>query len=1212
MIPRRSRKTILGRRLWAATLLSVALAALAATPALAAEDPPHWHLETITYPTSLPLEGESLIAVTASNLGATPVNGVGEKVTITDTLPENVEVTLVAGSSAGNTYRSILNRDEIQHKPNPTGFVCTQTSARHISCTFEQDLAPFEQLEIAIHVKTRFKSVPESELVNEVTAEGGKAATASSTASLKVSGAPTEFGVERYQLIPENANGEPDTEAGSHPFQLTTFFNLNTRYVPIPPETKGSPEEPAPVTPALQRNLSFKLPPGLIGDANVAGNENAPQQCDGVDFGTLDGQGVDACPADTAVGVAAVDIEDPITVGFTTKLVPVFNLVPAPGEPARFGFSVDHVPVVLDTSLETGGQYGVTVNIHNVSQTIYILSSRVTFWGVPEEASHNEARGWACLGWSPEGCTAHEVPKPAPFLTLPTSCTGKPTTSVSIESWPYGEGGVTKVSKVVPGEHGEHGENAEYTFPASLTGCERLNFAFPGSTPRISVTPDTEAANTPTGLTVDVHVPQEASLEAGKQAEPAVKDTTVEFPKGLLLNPSAANGLEACAEGEREGSGGIGYTGTVELDKELKELEPENVTNAFTEKLPEPLEPGTNFCPNGSKVGVVRIKTPDLPNELEGGVYLAAQTANPFGSLFAMYIVAQDPVSKVLVKAAGELSVSPTGQITSTFKNTPDAPFEDLTIELFNGPRASLTTSAVCGSYEAKASFTPWSTNPQEPEKEPKAVTVASEPFKISSGCPNPQPFAPSFKAGVGNTQAGAFTPFTLTIDVPQADSALRAISSMQLPEGLAAVLASVTPCGEPQAAEGTCGPESEIGTSTALSGLGSDPFALPGKVYLTGPYDNAPFGLSAVTQATAGPFHLGRVVVRSSIAINPTTAAATINTEAARFISYKGQIEELPGLPELIEGVPSQLKALNVTVNRPNFEFNPTNCKTQSIKATLKGAGGGEEPVSAPFQPTNCGALPFKPKLTASVVGQGSKANGTTFSVKLESPGLGQANIQKVDLTIPALLPSRLTTIQKACLEAVFNANPASCDEGSVIGEGVVHTPVFKNPLRGPAYLVSHGGAEFPDVEFVLQGENVTIVVDGKTHITHGVTYSKFETSPDAPFTSFETIFPAGPHSALTPNVPESENFNLCKTTLSLPTEMTGQNGAFISETTPVEVTGCKGVAAFKETKAQRLAKALKACKKDKKKRKRVACEKAARKKYGAKAAKKAKPKKK
>jgi hypothetical protein len=275
------------------------------------------------------------------------------------------------------------------------------------------------------------------------------------------------------------------------------------------------------------------------------------------------------------------------------------------------------------------------------------------------------------------------------------------------------------------------------------------------------------------------------------------------------------------------------------------------------------------------------------------------------------------------------------------------------------------------------------------------------------------------------------------------------------------------------------------------------------------------------------------------------------------------------------------------------------------AITGTLTGYEGTSEPVSYPFQATNCATLPFAPKLTASVAGQGSKADGTTFSVIVESAGLGQANIHKVDLTIPSVLPSRLTTIQKACLEAVFSANPASCDEGSLIGEGIVHTPVFKNPLRGPAYLVSHGGAAFPDVEFVLQGEGVKIVVDGKTYIHGGVTYSKFETSPDAPFTKFETIFPAGPHSALTPSVAENENYNLCKKSITLPTEITGQNGAFISETTPVTITGCKGVAGFKVTKAQQLAKALKACKKDKSKGKRVSCEKAARKKYGAKAAK-------
>src|SRR5207302_1508755 len=109
-----------------------------------------------------------------------------------------------------------------------------------------------------------------------------------------------------------------------------------------------------------------------------------------------------------------------------------------------------------------------------------------------------------------------------------------------------------------------------------------------------------------------------------------------------------------------------------------------------------------------------------------------------------------------------------------------------------------------------------------------------------------------------------------------------------------------------------------------------------------------------------------------------------------------------------------------------------------------------------------------------------------------------------------------------------------------------------------GPAYLVSHGNASFPDVEFVLQGENVTVILDGKTDIKNGITYSRFETLPDAPVSSFETVLPAGPHSALTANVPESENFSLCNHTLLMPTEITGQNGAVIRKTTHVALIGC------------------------------------------------------
>ena len=270
---------------------------------------------------------------------------------------------------------------------------------------------------------------------------------------------------------------------------------------------------------------------------------------------------------------------------------------------------------------------------------------------------------------------------------------------------------------------------------------------------------------------------------------------------------------------------------------------------------------------------------------------------------------------------------------------------------------------------------------------------------------------------------------------------------------------------------------------------------------------------------------------------------------------------------------------------------------------------------MSSPFQAQGCPSLPFDPKLTAEVEGRGSKADGTSLAVKVESGGVGpngvaQAGIAKVDLQLPLALSSRLPTLQKACTEVVFDENPASCDEGSVIGYATIHTPVLSNPLSGPAYLVSHGGAAFPDVEFVLQGEGITLVLDGKTDIKAGVTYSRFESAPDAPFTVFETVLPAGPHGVLTPNVPEREDYSLCKAKLAMPTEVTGHNGAVINQTTVIAASGCGGVlsAKTKFTRAQLLAKALKACRKQHRhsKAKRQACERQARKRYVAKASKK------
>ncbi|HEY4895880.1 MAG TPA: hypothetical protein VII01_07300, partial [Solirubrobacteraceae bacterium] len=347
----------------------------------------------------------------------------------------------------------------------------------------------------------------------------------------------------------------------------------------------------------------------------------------------------------------------------------------------------------------------------------------------------------------------------------------------------------------------------------------------------------------------------------------------------------------------------------------------------------------------------------------------------------------------------------------------------------------------------------------------------------------------------------------------------------------------SVPRCPEPQASQGTCGPVSQIGESTVASGPGADPFWVRGgRVYLTGPYRGAPFGLSIVVPAVAGPFNLGNVVVRAAISIDPHTAQITITSDP---------------LPTIVQGVPLDIRVVNVNVDRPGFILNPTSCAPSSIGGTIAAAGGPTAGVSDRFQAADCGALSFKPALTAATLAHTSKVNGAYLHVKVAS-GPGQANIARVKVDLPKQLPSRLTTLHNACVDAVFRANPAACPAGSVVGTASAVTPLLASPLTGPAYLVSHAAAAFPDLVFVLQGEGVTLELVGNTNIAHGITSETFATVPDAPITSFDAAFPQGSDSIL------AAYGSLCAKPLAMPTAITAQNGASITQTTRVAVSGC------------------------------------------------------
>jgi hypothetical protein len=969
----------------------------------------------------------------------------------------------------------------------------TCSSGPPVTCTFSEPVP--QEGELLVTVKVAVKSaVLERAARNEATVSEGAHAS-STTEATDVNVGPASFGISQFAFEASGLDGTVNGQAGDHPFAVTTTLDFNTVRDTVHPYQVAQDLRVAAVT----------LPPGFYGDPLAAA------RCPEIDLtddeGTLGEKEFHTfCPPASRVGTARLVKEG----GGRSPSFPLYNLVPEPGYPAELGFEAGIAqPVFLYASLvPTPSGYRLRIATPGALRAVDVEGVSITIFGSPAERDRSG------------GSQA--------FVTNPTACSPTPlTASVEATSW---EGGSA---------------SAESTAYPDVSGCNLLQGAA-AFDPSIKVEPETTQADTPSGYEVDLKVPQAPNV-FGALATPELKNATVTLPAGVSLSPSAASGpdaLEGCTEAQ------IDLLGT-----ELGEGHPGGNGSPYDDGLTH-ASPG--HCPAKSQIGTVEVKTPLLQEPLKGHVYVAqpkcagnaCEEAAEKGEVFGLYL--EMAGSGVIIKQAGSVEVGgygahnglALGQLRAKFDHNPQFPFEDLKMVFSGGQRSVLANPQSCGTATTTSDLEPWSA----PESGPNATP--SWPFAVT-GCAGG--FAPSFAAGTVTPLAGAFSPFTLTFSRHDGEQDLSGLT-VTMPPGLLGALKGVEQCPEPQASEGACGAGSLIGHDHVAAGAGSLPLWQTGQVFLTGPYRGAPFGLSIVTPAVAGPFNLGNVVVRATIAINPNTAQITTTSDP---------------FPQLVDGVPLRIKTVNVTIDRSGFMFNPTNCDQQQLAGTITSAQGTSVGVSTPFAAAGCANLPFKPAFSASTQAKASKANGASLVVKITSAGLGQANIAKVDLQLPKILPTRLTTLQKACVDAVFNANPAACDEGSVIGYATIHTPVLTNPLSGPAYLVSHGGAAFPDVEFVLQGQGVTIVLDGKTQIKKGITYSHFETVPDAPISSFETTLPEGPHSVLAAYLPANANRSFCGLSVAMPTTIEGQNGAQIKQSTTIAVTGCK--AAIKIVKKKR-----------------------------------------
>jgi hypothetical protein len=913
------------------------------------------------------------------------------------------------------------------------------------------------------------------------------------------------FGVESFaSSITSDEGGGPAIQAATHPDAITTSIVFNHVV------TEHEEEEPPRVrTYGDPKDIEVNLPQGVI--VNPRATE---ARCTEAELESPEGPA--SCPNAAAVGVFSVDLD-----GIEVNNEPIYNMATAADVPAELGFDAAGIGIIMHVGgrLRTGGDYGLSADISDIPDERPIYGIELTLWGDPSGVSHDQERGLCADEKAKQSfkrtgirssCPAERTAEP--FLTLPSSCTGEPlTTTISTDSW-------QEPGSLNPDGTPNLGDPRWKTASSSqapITGCENLNFS-----PKLALStaePEAASAESPSGLNLDLGLPREESV--GGVAEADLKAVTVTLPAGMAVSPSAAGGREACTPAE---------------------------INLHTAQAPS--------CPDASKVGTAKIVTPLLEDPLEGSIYLAQPYANepafgtpehPGGSLLALYLVAEG--DGMLVKLAGKVEADPaTGRLTVSFDNVPQLPFADLKLGLFGGPRAILVTPPGCGVYPVSTSLTPWSGTP--------ALTQSSN-LEIDSGpngglCPSGG-FGPSLTAGTANNQAGASSSFSATLTRKDGEQRFGGFT-LKLPPGLLGSLKNVPPCPEPQASSGQCSQASEIGTTTVGVGPGADPFYLPelgqpsNEVYLTGPYEGAPFGLSIVVSAITGPFDLGNAVIRAKISIDPRTAQLTI-----------ASVPGVDAIPVIRDGIPLDIRTLNLTIDRSGFIFNPTGCTPRTVAGTISSTGGTSAAVSSPFQAANCANLPFKPALLALTHAKTSKADGAYLHVKVLS-GPGQANIGKVKVDLPKQLPSRLTTLQKACVARVFEADPAACPSASVVGTATVDTPMLPHSLSGPAYLVSHGVVAFPALVMVLQGEGVTIELEGQTNIRKGITSSTFRSLPDTPISTLDLVLPAGPHSAFAVNLPPRIKRGLCSQKLNMPTAIVAQNGVQIKRTTKIGITGC------------------------------------------------------
>ena len=888
--------------------------------------------------------------------------------------------------------------------------------------------------------------------------------------------------ISAYSAVPSTM------QAGGHP-DVEIHFEVANRKVQVSHSACNCEDA---------KNADVELPPGFIG------NPHATPQCTIAEFSS------DTCPIDSQVGI--VNVEASGGIPFNAAL---YNLVPPPEDPGLLAFKIFlfDTPQFTVLHARTATDYGLDADATSIYHGFYPLKTFTEdLWGVPAESSHDllrldrtkvpgEAPSYIGSLCDANGSESTEDPttivKPCgtnfigitpvhsnspltPFLQNPTNCSGPLTSSLEVLSY---DGGVT---------------HAEDKWPQQ-TGCDQLGF-----NPSLYAQPSTTETDSPSGIDINLTVPQELSPTIPSPTE--LRGATVTLPPGFSINPNAADGKTACGETEAQFSS----------EEEAQ-------------------------CPEDSKVGSLSIESSALPGPVPGFVYLGQPLP---GNRYRIFLVANGFGTHI--KLAGSVAANPqNGQLVITFKELPQTPLTAFNMHFFGSERGLLATPTQCGTYPVESTFEPWDeTIGTQTSRQFFSLEAGPDQPGIRPGtvsCPGAnRPFDPNFEAASSGNTAGAHTTFAFELSRKDGDQNLAAVD-VTTPPGLSATLAGVPYCSDAslQAASSSdytgldeeenpsCPSASQIGVASTGVGAGTHPLYVSGKVYLAGPYKGAPLSLAVITPAVSGPYDLGNVVVRAALHLNPESAQITAVSDP---------------LPQILEGIPLRLRSILVELNRPNFTLNPTHCGPMSVDAEVFGNQGAIASPSEFFQIANCAGLPFDPKLKLRITGATQHSGNPSLQANLTAQH-GEANIATTTVTLPKSELIDNAHIKNPCTRVQFaeGAVPGEkCPPGSEIGSAKVITPLLEGPLHGPVYLRSapQNKSGLPDIVAALNGQ-IDIDLDGKIETVGGRLKTSFMTVPDAPVSNFSLTLDGGGKGLLV------NSANLCHAPMGTTAQLEGQNGA-------------------------------------------------------------------